>query len=116
MPVLRGPVVIRACDRRAAAATVPGRSALRDPWSGLSSAERAVAILAAAGWTNTAIADRRGTSVRTTEAQLAAVLRKLVIGSRRQIADFVPDELGAEVRLEARRRGPRRTRHHRARI
>ncbi|GGL32851.1 helix-turn-helix domain-containing protein [Nocardia jinanensis] len=117
MPALRGPraVAIGGCDRHAAGASVPTRTALRDPWNYLSGAERAVAVLAAAGWTNVAIAARRGTSVRTTEAQLAAVLRKLVIASRREIVGLVPAELLAQVRREAGRRAPRRTRHHRAR-
>lgn len=61
------PAVLGACDRRSSAA--PGPSADREPWSELTGAERTVALLAAAGWTDRAIAARRGTSVRTTEAQ-----------------------------------------------
>ncbi|MGW1742463.1 helix-turn-helix domain-containing protein [Nocardia sp. NPDC001965] len=116
-PALRGPraVAIGGCDRHATGVSVPARSTRRDPWNELSGAERVVAVLAAAGWTNVAIADRRGTSVRTTEAQLAAVLRKLVIGSRREIIEFVPDELLPDVRYEAGRRAPRRRRYHRIR-
>ncbi|MET8795695.1 helix-turn-helix transcriptional regulator [Nocardia sp. NPDC004568] len=89
------------------------RAADREPWSELSGAERTVALLAAAGWTDRAIAARRGTSVRTTEAQLASVLRKLVIGSRYDIASFVPDHLVAQVRQESAGRTPRRRRLHR---
>ncbi|WP_063060766.1 helix-turn-helix domain-containing protein [Nocardia sienata] len=117
MPALRDfrPAARGACDRHAGSAYEPGHSVVREPWRELSEAERAVAILAAAGWTNSAIAVRRGTSVRTTEAQLAAVLRKLVIGSRRDIVGFVPEHLVAQVRLEAARRAPRRRGrlHHR---
>lgn len=118
MPAFRDscPAALGAGDRYAESAYRPGPSAVRDPWRALSEAERTVAILAAAGWTDGAIAARRGTSVRTTEAQLAAVLRKLVIGSRRDIVGFVPEHLVAQVRLEAARRAPRRRRrlHHRA--
>ncbi|MGW5384143.1 LuxR C-terminal-related transcriptional regulator [Nocardia sp. NPDC003963] len=114
-PALRDPrpEALGTHNRRA---ITPAPTAVRDPWSDLSGAERTIAILAAAGWTSAAIAARRGTSVRTVEAQLAAVLRKLVITSRRRIAEFVPEELVAQVRREARRKAPRRTRHHRARV
>ncbi|WP_280257919.1 ATP-binding protein [Nocardia wallacei] len=59
-------------------------------WATLTSAEQDVAALAAAGWTNSAIAARRGKSRRTVDAQVAAVLRKLRITSRADIADFIP--------------------------
>lgn len=118
MPALRDsrPAALGVCDRHMGSAYEPGRSTVREPWRELSEAERTVAILAAAGWTNSAIAIRRGTSVRTTEAQLAAVLRKLVIGSRCDIAGFVPEHLVAQVRQEAARRAPHRRRrlHRRA--
>lgn len=65
-------------------------SAADSRWNELSRSERHVALLAAAGWTNTAIAARRGTSVRTVHAQMAATLHKLMITSRRDIAEFVP--------------------------
>ena len=52
----------------------------------LSAAEREVATLAASGLTNAAIAEHRGTAVRTVANQMASVLRKLGAGSRRDMA------------------------------
>lgn len=97
-PVARDPV---------AAPAVPGT----ERWDVLSPAERAVAVLAAAGWTNSAIAERRGSSVRTVDAQVASIRQKLLIGSRRAIAGHVPDELARTVdteRVASGRRGRRR--------
>ncbi len=48
----------------------------------LTPAERDVARLAAAGWSNAEIARERGSSERTIANQLATVYRKLGIGSR----------------------------------
>ncbi|WP_063002289.1 ATP-binding protein [Nocardia mikamii] len=59
-------------------------------WDHLTRAEQEVAILAAAGWTNAAIATRRGSSRRTVDAHIAAVLRKLMIDSREEIAALIP--------------------------
>ncbi|MFE2961054.1 ATP-binding protein [Nocardia tengchongensis] len=59
-------------------------------WLALTGAEREVAVLAAAGMTNTAIAGQRGTSTRTVDAQIAAILSKLMISSRREIAARLP--------------------------
>ncbi|NKY88110.1 ATP-binding protein [Nocardia veterana] len=59
-------------------------------WDHLTHAEREVAVLAAAGWTNAAIATRRGSSRRTVDAQIAAVLRKLTIDSREDISALIP--------------------------
>ncbi|AHH15591.1 putative regulator [Nocardia nova SH22a] len=59
-------------------------------WDQLSRAEQAVAVLAAAGWTNAAIAARRGSSHRTVDTQVSAVLRKLAIASRADILPFLP--------------------------
>lgn len=53
--------------------------------SGLTNTEKEVARLAADGWSNEAIAKRRGTSVRTVANQMAAILRKLNILSRADI-------------------------------
>jgi len=53
--------------------------------SGLSEAEASVARLAADGRSNAEIADARGTSVRTVANQMAAVLRKLRMGSRHEL-------------------------------
>ncbi len=52
----------------------------------LSSAEREVATLAATGRTNAAIAQCRGTSTHTVANQMAAILRKLRVGSRYELA------------------------------
>ncbi|MFJ9370134.1 LuxR C-terminal-related transcriptional regulator [Nocardia sp. NPDC101769] len=62
------------------------------PWDGLTHAEQEVALLAAAGLTNTMIAERRGTSSRTVDAQVASVLSKLMIGSRKDIIPLLPTE------------------------
>ncbi|MFC9897804.1 AAA family ATPase [Nocardia sp. NPDC127579] len=62
-------------------------------WDDLTRAEQAVAAFAAAGWTNSAIAAQRGSSLRTVDAQMASVLQKLVITSREEVIRFVPVEL-----------------------
>lgn len=76
-------------------------------WSQLTLAEQQVAVLAAAGRTNPAIAARRGTSVRTVDAQVAAILRKLALSTREDIIEMVPRSVIEEVRVEAIRRPPR---------
>ncbi|MGW4720688.1 ATP-binding protein [Nocardia sp. NPDC004260] len=81
---------------------------LNSRWQELSPAERQVAVLAAAGWSNAAIADRRSKSVRTIDAQVTAVLHKLMISSREDIIEHVPRNAIDQVRLEASRR-PQRT-------
>lgn len=94
---------------RAGSAAPVGQNASR--WGVLSPAERAVAVLAAAGWTNSAIALRRGSSVRTVDAQVASIRQKLLIGSRREIAGHIPGELAAAIdaeRAAVDRRGARR--------
>jgi predicted ATPase/DNA-binding CsgD family transcriptional regulator len=69
-------------------------------WQALSKAEQEVAILAAAGWPNSAIGVRRGTSTKTSDAQIASIFQKLMINSREDIARFVPpdqrDRISAE--------------------
>jgi DNA-binding NarL/FixJ family response regulator len=59
----------------------------------LSEAEREVARLVVEGLTNGAIAERRGTSLRTVANQLASIFRKLDVRSR---AELVTSLLGAE--------------------
>ena len=61
-------------------------------WQILSEAEQEVALLAAAGWPNSAIAVRRGTSTKTTDAQISSILQKLMIDSREDIVRFVPQD------------------------
>ncbi|MFE2961049.1 LuxR C-terminal-related transcriptional regulator [Nocardia tengchongensis] len=56
----------------------------------LTAAEQGVAVLAAAGLINAAIAGRRGTSTRTADAQLASILSKLTITSRKDILPLLP--------------------------
>ncbi|MGW4095092.1 ATP-binding protein [Nocardia sp. NPDC004750] len=80
-------------------------------WLRLTAAERQVGILAAAGWTNPAIAARRGSSVRTVDAQVASIRQKLVLTSREKIIEVIPRDVIDEVRLEATRR-PRRGSGH----
>ncbi|MEU7769186.1 AAA family ATPase [Nocardia sp. NPDC049190] len=87
----------------------PVRRQRPSPWQELSTAEQEVAVLAAAGWTNTAIAARRGSSFKTVDAQMAAILQKLMIGSREDILVLVPAARRAMVAEEAARR-PRRPR------
>ncbi|WP_280443934.1 ATP-binding protein [Nocardia brasiliensis] len=82
------------------------RPVLADPtlWQSLTAAEQEVALLAAAGWTNAAIAARRGKSRRTVDAQLAMTFQKLDITSRADIVQFVPEEHSSQVRAETRLR------------
>ncbi|WP_327118107.1 LuxR C-terminal-related transcriptional regulator [Nocardia sp. NBC_01730] len=87
----------------------PVRQQRPSRWQDLSTAEQDVATLAAAGWTNTAIAARRGSSFKTVDAQMAAILQKLMIGSREDILVLVPADQRARVAEEATRR-PKRTR------
>ncbi|WP_280257339.1 ATP-binding protein [Nocardia wallacei] len=82
-------------------ASVPRR------WDTLSRAEREVAVLAAAGWSNSAIAGERRSSVRTVDAQVASIRQKLLTPSRKEIIQHIPGELADAVRREAGRR-PRR--------
>jgi DNA-binding CsgD family transcriptional regulator len=69
-------------------------------WQTLSAAEQEVAILAAAGWPNSAIGVRRGTSNKTTDAQMSSILQKLMISSREHIARFVPQDQHDRVAAE----------------
>jgi predicted ATPase/DNA-binding CsgD family transcriptional regulator len=92
----------------------PARQNLPSRWQELSTAEQQVATLAAAGWTNSAIAARRGNSCKTIDAQMAAIFRKLVITSRDDIIKLVPKDQIAQVRSEAAKQ-PRRTSEKRSR-
>jgi predicted ATPase/DNA-binding CsgD family transcriptional regulator len=69
-------------------------------WQALSAAEQEVAILAAAGWPNSAIGVRRGTSTKTTDVQMSSILQKLVINSREDIVRFVPQDQRNRVSTE----------------
>jgi DNA-binding NarL/FixJ family response regulator len=75
----------------------------------LSKAEKEVAILAAAGWPNSAIAVRRGTSTKTTDAQISSIFQKLMINSREDIVDFIPADQRNRVSAEQ-SRTPRQSR------
>jgi predicted ATPase/DNA-binding CsgD family transcriptional regulator len=66
-------------------------------WQTLSEAEQEVAMLAAAGWPNSAIGVRRGTSPKTTDAQMSAIFQKLMIDSREEIVRFVPPGLSPDL-------------------
>ncbi|MGW5382557.1 helix-turn-helix transcriptional regulator [Nocardia sp. NPDC003963] len=85
----------------------PVRQRRRSPWEDLSTAEQEVAVLAAAGWTNTAIAARRGSSFKTVDAQMASVLQKLMIDSREGIRSLVPLDRHDQLTEESARRPPR---------
>jgi predicted ATPase/DNA-binding CsgD family transcriptional regulator len=78
-------------------------------WKTLSKAEQEVAMLAAAGWPNSAIGVRRGTATKTTDAQISSIFQKLMINSREEIVRFVPPDLRSRVSLE-RSHIPRRSR------
>jgi predicted ATPase/DNA-binding CsgD family transcriptional regulator len=69
-------------------------------WQTLSAAEQEVAILAAAGWPNSAIGVRRGTSTKTTDVQMGSIFQKLVISSREDILHFVPQDQRNRVSAE----------------
>jgi predicted ATPase/DNA-binding CsgD family transcriptional regulator len=78
----------------------PAAKGTSSPWQTLSKAEREVALLAAAGWPNSAIAVRRGTSTRTTDAQISSIFQKLMINAREEIIGFVPKGLRSRVSTE----------------
>jgi DNA-binding CsgD family transcriptional regulator len=69
-------------------------------WPTLSAAEQEVAILAAAGWPNSAIGVRRGTTTKTTEAQMSSIFQKLLINSRDDIVRCVPQDQRNRVSAE----------------
>ncbi|WP_329405552.1 LuxR C-terminal-related transcriptional regulator [Nocardia vinacea] len=77
------------------------------PWQELSTAEQEVATLAAAGWTNTAIAASRGSSFKTIDAQMVSIFQKLTITSRADIITFVPADRQSDVTNAAARRPKR---------
>jgi DNA-binding CsgD family transcriptional regulator len=78
-------------------------------WQALSVAEQQVALLAAAGWPNSAIAVRRGTSTKTIDAQMSSILQKLMISSRKDIASLIPTDQRSQVSAE-RSKVPRQSR------
>lgn len=61
-------------------------------WS-LSRSERAVAIYAMKGFSNTEVAELRGTSVATVKTQLNAVYKKSGCANRQQLMSFLIEEL-----------------------
>jgi predicted ATPase/DNA-binding CsgD family transcriptional regulator len=69
-------------------------------WQTLSAAEQEVAILAAAGWPNSAIGVRRGTATKTADAQMSSIFQKLMINSREDIVRFVPQNQRNQVSAE----------------
>ncbi|WP_327146981.1 ATP-binding protein [Nocardia sp. NBC_01327] len=74
-------------DRGAGSSNRDERSAL---WDELTLSEQEVAVLVTTGLTNTAIAARRGTSHRTVDSQVASILLKLMINSRKDILPLLP--------------------------
>ncbi|MFI6369149.1 AAA family ATPase [Nocardia sp. NPDC050630] len=82
----------------------PVRQHRPSKWNELSTAEREVAVFAAAGWTNTAIAASRGSSFKTVDAQIASIFSKLMINSRTDIITIVPTDTKDEVAEAAARR------------
>ena len=75
-------------------------TATASSWQTLSAAQQEVAILAAAGWPNSAIGVRRGTSTKTIDAQMSSIFQKLMINSREDIFDFVPRDQRKRVSAE----------------
>jgi DNA-binding CsgD family transcriptional regulator len=81
-------------------AASPPASKTVSSWQTLSEAEQEVALLAAAGWPNSAIGVRRGTATKTTDAQMSSIFQKLVINSREDIVRFVPQDQRSRVSAE----------------
>ncbi len=92
---------------RALPAGHPARMSTSAHWEALSPAEQRIAMLAAAGWTNVAIAARRGSSRRTVDAQMASIFQKLIITSRADIVKLVPQDRIGQVQKEVERRPAR---------
>jgi predicted ATPase/DNA-binding CsgD family transcriptional regulator len=80
--------------------TSPPTAKSASSWQTLSAAEQEVALLAAAGWPNSAIGVRRGTATKTTDAQMASIFQKLMITSREDIVGFVPQDQRNRVSAE----------------
>jgi predicted ATPase/DNA-binding CsgD family transcriptional regulator len=80
--------------------TPPPAAKSKSIWQTLSAAEQEVAILAAAGWPNSAIGVRRGTTTKTTEAQMSSIFQKLLINSRDDIVRCVPQDQRNRVSAE----------------
>jgi predicted ATPase/DNA-binding CsgD family transcriptional regulator len=78
-------------------------------WETLSKAEQEVAILAAAGWPNSAIGARRGTATKTIDGQISSIFQKLMISSRKDIVRVIPQDQRNRVSSERSHR-PRQTR------
>jgi DNA-binding CsgD family transcriptional regulator len=78
-------------------------------WETLSEAEQEVALLAAAGWPNSAIGVRRGTATKTADAQMSSIFQKLMISSREDIFRCLPQDQRDRVSAE-RSRIPRQGR------
>jgi DNA-binding CsgD family transcriptional regulator len=89
----------------------PATMGASSSWQTLSEAEQEVAILAAAGWPNSAIGVRRGTSTKTAEAQISSILQKLMIKSRKHIHRFIPEEQRNRVSAEHAHTPRQATRH-----
>ncbi|WP_281859485.1 helix-turn-helix transcriptional regulator [Litoreibacter halocynthiae] len=67
---------------------------------GLSDSEREIAIFAMKGFSNSEIADLRGTSASTVKSQMTAIYRKSNFMNRQQIISFLVEELLAGVTVE----------------
>ncbi|MBO0882878.1 MAG: helix-turn-helix transcriptional regulator [Mycobacterium sp.] len=87
----------------------PATKGASSSWQALSEAEQEVAIFAAAGWPNSAIGVRRGTSTKTIDAQISSIFQKLMINSREDIVRSIPPDQRSRVSAE-RSRIPRQSR------
>ncbi len=72
------------------AGPVPPDAAAPDLWDRLSAREREIALLIAQGLTNRQIAATIGVAERTADTHVGAILKKLQITSRTQVADLRP--------------------------
>ena len=66
----------------------------------LSDSEREIAIFAMKGFSNSEIADLRGTSASTVKSQMNAIYRKSNFSNRQQIISFLVEELLAGVAMD----------------
>jgi DNA-binding CsgD family transcriptional regulator len=77
-------ITFRVADVQFAVLSVPLHDAAA--MDGLTQAEREVAVLAAAGLSNLAIARCKGKALRTVANQMASIMSKLRVGSRYELA------------------------------
>ena len=80
--------------------------ALFDRW-GFSPSEQAVAVFAMKGFSNSEIAELRGTSMSTIKSQMNSIFRKAGFSSRQQLISFLVEDLLAGVSIAPETAGPK---------